>query len=89
MNLRTWIAEEAGRGVALAEHLGVTKGAVWQGARYPSGLPDAWHQMVHEFTGAEVGFLDMLSDKRRAELVRRLPALQTEYRRITRAAGKA
>ncbi len=83
MKLITWIAEESGRGTALAQHLNVTKGAVWQGARYPTGVPSDWHKAVYDHTGAAVGYLDMLSDEHLSELMRRLPFLVTEARQRT------
>jgi hypothetical protein len=80
MKLKTWVAQEKGRGVALADHLSVTKGAVWQATRSHSGVPVSWHRSVYDFTGGEVSYLEMLSDADRKEAVRRAPFITIEIK---------
>lgn len=88
MNLKTWLKLERGRGVAFSVFLSLTKDAVSKASRYKTGIPDGWHQSVYEFTGGEVGYLDMLSERNRTETIRRHKYIAVEISRLPRAGKK-
>lgn len=56
--LKTWLAEERGRAVALAAHLGVGKARVSQMAS--DGVPKRYMLKVRDFTNGEVSLESML-----------------------------
>lgn len=61
MKLKTWLLAERGRTVALARHLGVSKGRISQMAE--SGVPPKHMLSVRDFTIAEVSVESLVQDR--------------------------
>ncbi|MBV7428072.1 MULTISPECIES: YdaS family helix-turn-helix protein [unclassified Acidovorax] len=61
MKLKTWLSAERGRTVALARHLGVSKGRISQMA--DGGVPPKYMLSVRDFTNAEVSVESLVQDR--------------------------
>ena len=61
MKLKTWLLAERGRTVALARHLGVSKGRVSHMAK--SGVPPKYMLSIRDFTNAEVSVESLVQDR--------------------------
>jgi hypothetical protein len=61
MNLKTWLKSERGRSVALATHLGLSKGRVTQMA--DDGVPPGLMLKVRDFTGGAVSLESLVEDR--------------------------
>jgi len=61
MKLKSWLTAERGRTVALAKHLGVSKGRISQMA--DSGVPPKYMIAIRDFTAAEVSVESLVEDR--------------------------
>ncbi len=60
MNLQTWLDDAVGRNAQMAQHFGVTPGAISQWRN--NGVPHKRMKAVRSFTGGAVSLDDMLPD---------------------------